>query len=238
MSSLRNAVKRKTHKERAQPSFRKRLGHLEKHKDYVLRARDYGKKKKAIQKLRLKAAFRNPEEFYHGMINSKLQNGKHVLKRDRATQDEIKLIRSQNLSYLQHVRTKDSRQAEKMKSNLHLIGEAPVNTHTLFLDEESDAKSFRKEEYFDTVEEYGDRTYNRPRKEQLEKQDYFVNPFAVKKALKQRKHAYTELSQRLKREKTLGVVMSHIQLQKNLEQKGRRYKVKNAENGKPAVYKW
>ena len=40
-SSLRNAVKRKTHKERAQPKGRKRLGLLEKHKDYVLRARDF-----------------------------------------------------------------------------------------------------------------------------------------------------------------------------------------------------
>ena len=34
MSSLRNAVKRVTHKERAQPAARKRFGLLEKHKDY------------------------------------------------------------------------------------------------------------------------------------------------------------------------------------------------------------
>ncbi len=68
MSSLRNAVKRKTHKERGQPSFRKRLGHLEKHKVYLLRSQDYHKKKRKIQQLRLKALFRIPDEFYNGTI--------------------------------------------------------------------------------------------------------------------------------------------------------------------------
>lgn len=38
MSSLRNAVKRVEHKERAQPASRRKLGLLEKHKDYGERA--------------------------------------------------------------------------------------------------------------------------------------------------------------------------------------------------------
>eukprot|EP00505_MAST-04D_sp_SCG-Rhode-Island_P006464 Stramenopile-MAST_4_protein_6464 len=55
MSSLRNAVKRKTHKERAQPSKRAKFGLLEKSKDYRLRARDYRRKKGRIRVLKEKA---------------------------------------------------------------------------------------------------------------------------------------------------------------------------------------
>ncbi len=80
MSSLRNAVKRVTHKERSQPAGRSRLGLLEKHKDYILRARDYEKKKKRLKSLKLKAALRNPDEFYFAMHKEATSNGELVLK--------------------------------------------------------------------------------------------------------------------------------------------------------------
>jgi U3 small nucleolar RNA-associated protein 11 len=61
---------RRTHHERAQPAARARLGLLEKHKDYKIRAQDYNRKKKTLKTLRAKAEFRNKDEYYHGMEHS------------------------------------------------------------------------------------------------------------------------------------------------------------------------
>ena len=110
MSSLRNAVKRKTHKERSQPGERKRLGLLEKHKDYVLRAQDYNKKQEHLKKLRLKAAFRNPDEFYFKMVKSKTKNGVHISEKNHGktyTNEEIKSMKAQDMSYVQLKQTID-----------------------------------------------------------------------------------------------------------------------------------
>jgi len=71
MSSLRNSLYRRNHKERSQLSHRSRLGILEKHQDYVKRARDYHSKQDRIKKLKEKAAQRNKDEFYFGMVKSK-----------------------------------------------------------------------------------------------------------------------------------------------------------------------
>lgn len=73
MSSLKNSLHRKTHKERSQLSHRTRLGFLEKHKDYVLRARDYHSKQDRINLLREKAATRNKDEFYFSMTKEKTE---------------------------------------------------------------------------------------------------------------------------------------------------------------------
>jgi len=67
MSSMRNSLHRRNHKERSQLSHRQRFGILEKHKDYVLRARDYHSKQDRIKRLQQKAADRNKDEFYFGM---------------------------------------------------------------------------------------------------------------------------------------------------------------------------
>lgn len=114
------------HRERAQPAHRKKLGHLEKHQDYVKRARDFHSKEDRIQKLREKASFRNKDEFYFGMIKSKtkvrptapkdrrptrkkvdacslsLQKGIHVQSRgnEPLPTDLVKALKTQDATYI------------------------------------------------------------------------------------------------------------------------------------------
>ena len=56
MSSLKKAMNsaRKVHKERSQPAKRAKLGLLEKHKDYVQRARNFHAKEKRILALQVR----------------------------------------------------------------------------------------------------------------------------------------------------------------------------------------
>ncbi|KAG6057942.1 Small subunit (SSU) processome component [Claviceps sp. LM77 group G4] len=116
MSSMRNAVARRPHRERAQPLERRRLGLLEKHKDYTLRAKDFGKKKAQLKSLRQKAADRNEDEFYFGMMSrkgpgSRIQNGKRwdgTVEGDRGNKalsvETVRLLKTQDIGYIRTMR--------------------------------------------------------------------------------------------------------------------------------------
>ena len=71
MSSRKNLAKTRTYRERSQPKARAKLGMLEKHKDYKLRAVDFHRKEDALQKMKEKAALKNPDEFYFNMVRTK-----------------------------------------------------------------------------------------------------------------------------------------------------------------------
>ncbi|CAD7947979.1 unnamed protein product [Amoebophrya sp. A25] len=74
MKNLRNVVKRRVHLERHQPLARQKLGLLEKKKDYVLRAKDYHKKRDHVAHLQEKVRQRNPDEFAYGMLRGKIDD--------------------------------------------------------------------------------------------------------------------------------------------------------------------
>ncbi|GBG28505.1 U3 small nucleolar RNA-associated protein 11 [Hondaea fermentalgiana] len=148
MSSLRNAVKRKTHKERSQLSHRKHLGLLEKKKDYKLRADDFHRKERRLRALHQRADFRNPEEFYFKMVNTKTKDGIHVVEKEHVDEEVKKLIRSQNIGYLRMRDEIETSKIRKLRERLHFLGELggnvedsappPPNTHTVFLSDGED----------------------------------------------------------------------------------------------------
>lgn len=272
MSSLRNAVKRVTHKERSQPQKRQHLGMLEKKKDYKERAVDYHRKEDRIKKLREKASMRNPDEFYFGMNSSKVKDGHHRSLEDARNlpAEMIQIMKDQDLTYVRMHRQKDVKRAERMQASLHLLETADDSKesktkrkHTVFVNSKKEAEDFDVTEHFDTLPELAGRTYNRLRKEDvkalakarfskydadedelhqptrqdLEKHSKVQRQIA-KKIAKARSTAYGEMEARVQRANVLKQAEDHLVTAKNLSGKGRKRKIKAAENGKPAQYKW
>lgn len=125
MSSLRNSLHRRNHKERSQLSHRARLGILEKHKDYVLRARDYHSKQDRITLLRQKAADRNKDEFYFGMNRQGTQGGVHVQDRgnEALPEDVVKVLKTQDENYLRTMRTAGLKKIDRLKGQLSALAD-------------------------------------------------------------------------------------------------------------------
>lgn len=138
---------RREHRERHQPARRKSKGLLEKKKDYKLRARDFRSKRDRLQKLAEKAAFRNPDEFYHKMSSTKKENG--VFKRinkdagTKYTQKQLVEMKTQDLAYLNYKKSIESQKIENLTSSLHFLEEEVHNPdeppfkklrHTIFVD--------------------------------------------------------------------------------------------------------
>jgi len=297
MSSLRNAVKRVTHKERSQPQHRSHLGILEKHKDYTKRAKDYHSKQRKINVLREKAQQRNPDEFYFGMHKSYVdrETGEHkkvLAARQKELEhiigvDSIKVMKEQDLKAVQLQIQKDKKRVEKLKRNLHLIGVEngvdnndgthKINTkkrkqHTIFVDSKEELQEFDVADYFNTVPELAGRAYNRVKVDQIlaptaaslmdgdasesdsendfditskkkmtkkqRKKQQLKEKRSIRKAAKARRAAYREVAAIEDRKEKLLLAEMHLETEKKLQGKGKRRKIKNAQDGKPAVYKW
>ena len=105
-SSLRNSLHRRNHKERSQLAHRAKFGILEKHKDYVQRARDYHSKQDRLTRLRQKAADRNKDEFYFSMNKERTVGGVHVKDRGNVSMpmDMVKLLKTQDEGYVRTMR--------------------------------------------------------------------------------------------------------------------------------------
>ncbi|KAF2177698.1 U3 small nucleolar RNA-associated protein 11 [Zopfia rhizophila CBS 207.26] len=179
MSSMRNAVQRRNHKERAQPLEREKWGLLEKRKDYKLRAADHKEKQKRLKILKQKAADRNPDEFSFAMMSSKVDSaGRKVADRGNKalSMDVVKLLKTQDAGYirtmLQMVRKERKQLEEEMVFEEEEVRalrdgeEGRKGMHTVFVGDKEGQNKFKADEWFGTGAEWVDRVWNRPRQEQ------------------------------------------------------------------------
>eukprot|EP00531_Pseudo-nitzschia_arenysensis_P008479 CAMPEP_0116145482 /NCGR_PEP_ID=MMETSP0329-20121206/16617_1 /TAXON_ID=697910 /ORGANISM="Pseudo-nitzschia arenysensis, Strain B593" /LENGTH=256 /DNA_ID=CAMNT_0003641091 /DNA_START=137 /DNA_END=903 /DNA_ORIENTATION=- len=256
MSSLRNAVKRIAHKERSQPLDRQHLGILEKKKDYKQRAIDYHQKEDRIKAMQQKVAMKNPDEFYFGMHNSKVQKGKHQSNEDYRVLDPelVKVMKDQDLSYVRMQKQKDMKRAEKLQASLHMLdadNEDMVGSkrkHTIFVQSKKDAQEFDVAEHFDTIPEFEGRAFNRLRKRDIEKLSKSVAPEKqltteelhklrkkeqkmAKKLAKARASAYREMESRRERADKMRSAEDHLITEKLVAGKGRKRMIQTGEDG-------
>ncbi|KAI0904630.1 small-subunit processome [Ustulina deusta] len=136
MSSLRNAVNRRVHRERDQLKDRKnRYGLLEKHKDYRLRAQDHNRKKAQLKSLRKKAEDRNEDEFYFGMLSRKgpataLSSGSKrwdgTVAGDRGNKaldiNVVRLLKTQDMGYIRSVRNVATKEVRILEERVVALG--------------------------------------------------------------------------------------------------------------------
>lgn len=142
MSSLRNSIQRRSHKERAQPLERQRLGLLEKKKDYQKRAKDYKKKQEVLKSLRQKVAEKNEDEFYFGMMSrkgpgsaitydGKKKNFTGTVDGDRGNKamdvETVRLLKTQDLGYLRTMRNVATKEVRELMERVILAGGADAD---------------------------------------------------------------------------------------------------------------
>ncbi|XP_030520159.2 probable U3 small nucleolar RNA-associated protein 11 [Rhodamnia argentea] len=222
MSSLRNAISRRAHKERPQPQSRKKFGLLEKHKDYVVRARAFHKKEEALRKLKEKAAFRNPDEFYFKMIKTKTVDGVHrpESQANKYTPEELMLMKTQDIGYILQKVQSEKKKIEKLTAMLHSLDDRPSSNHVYYAEDREEAKEMQS----------------------LSSKNGKISFEDIPDNIKRKTAAsYRELEARKSRVNDLEKIYMDMSLQKELQKKGKKRKLRADETVCPSskpVYKW
>ncbi|KAM6427623.1 putative U3 small nucleolar RNA-associated protein 11 [Liasis olivaceus] len=251
MAAFAKAAKsrQRQHRERGQVASRRALGLLEKKRDYRLRADDFHQKRDALRALRRRAQERNPDEFYFRMARARLQqDGVHVIRRqededgDAPAPEQQKLLKTQDLKYVEMKRVAEAKKIERLKSELHLLdaeGKQP-NRHTFFFDTRREVQGFDIALHLNTAPELVSRVYNRPALETLKKKAVsgITADGQLQRLARQRKGQYSLLRQRIERERKMFVIAQKLQTRKDLLDKTQRVKVKKETVNQPAIYRF
>ncbi|ORY17357.1 U3 small nucleolar RNA-associated protein 11 [Rhizoclosmatium globosum] len=267
-SSLRKAAPRKAHRERSQLASRQHLGLLEKKKDYTLRATDFKEKQKKLKRMKEKAAFKNADEFYFGMINAKTDRGIHKKEAEnrlkKFSAEEMALLRTQDKNYINYQRSVNLKKIERLQATKHIpeinededveeeeeVEEEETESkpsdpkkgkHTIFVESEKEVETFDPVEHFGTTPDMLKQKYNRLRAEQVAEKPRVVpgQGKLLKKLAKQRDQARRELKSREDREKKLRKVQMEMDLQRQIQNNKGAPPMKLGKDGRGLmVYKW
>lgn len=238
MSSFsKNLIPRRIHKERSQPELRvAKHGLLEKKRDYKLRAKDRNRKLLRLKLLKEKAAFRNRDEFYYGMINAKTDDGrvrktlnlneKNALPIAHRDREQRLLAETQDSAYVDMKLRAEMAKVERLRRGLHFNVDK----------QETKRKHIR---FVDTEEEQEKVVDELKRKDEGKQEGKYSA--RMQRALDRLKaKSYQQLQLHDQRKQKLLNVYQDIQVEKNLLQKGRRVMKTppNKETGAPPVYRW
>lgn len=246
MAKLVHNVQKKQHRERSQLTGRTRLGHLEKHKDYVKRAQDYHKKENTLKILRGKAKERNPDEYYHAMTSRKVDSKGLLVTSRRSeeedsslTMDQVKLLKTQDSNYVRTLRQMESQLVNKKSKELLFTSSGK---HTVFVDTKEEMEDFSPEKYFNTTTEMINRRENRLTREQLTSNTTskdLSNPSLImpKESLAKKKlKKFKMVKSHLERETKLKEVQQRMDLQREVMKKGSKKKVIDSKGN--VSFKW
>lgn len=257
MGALQHSIQKKQHRERSQPEERKRWGLLEKKKDYKLRAADYHSKQAQLKLLKQKAQERNPDEYYHQMTKTRINEDANKVRTNQGqalSHDAVKILKTQDSGYVRTQLAQEQKNIERLQGELIFGG---TGKHTVFVDDIQEgrlcvihgliqqtniclAKSFSAAKFFDTDNSMVNRRQNRIRRGQLEKDNRLASKQLKDEDQdelnKKRVEQLRELDQRMNREMELAKVKLEMDLQRELMKKGPKQKITDKDGN--VSWKW
>jgi U3 small nucleolar RNA-associated protein 11 len=174
------------------------------------------------------------------MINEKLKGGRHVIpqEEEKFTDDQLKVMKTQDIKYVEMKYRIERKKVERLRSGLHLISSQPINTHTIFVDSVEEVTNFEPADHFETEPKMVQHSYNRLTSQQLSVGPPLSHtPEAIEKAKRKCEASYRELNQRIHRSKELLRIARKMKTQKDLMAKGKKRRI-TGDGKTPRTYIW